>query len=497
MPVYWTAFRQFTIDWARPEYSHGPLIPIISLFLFLRELRKAPPLAPSVTDRWPGIIVMALGLAIALAGNFVRIPDIVAYSLIIWIFGMVLVTFGWGRGRSHWAPVLHLIFMLPLPQFVYWKLSIFLQGVSSQLGVWFVELAGIPVFLDGNIIDLGIYKLQVAEACSGLRYLFPILSFSYLFSILYRGPMWHKAVMLLAAAPITVFMNSFRIGVIGILVNYYGIEQAEGFLHYFEGWVIFIACVLILFMMAIALQRLRPNPMPLSQAIDLDTDGLGREAARILSIRPSAALLVSVLVTAMASGFWLSIPTPQTATPERAPFMLFPREIDGLSGSFSALDPDVAATLAADDYINATYGGLTQPPVNIFVAYYDNQTTGGGIHSPEVCLPVGGWEVSDIEPHQIDMTGTDYGIFNVNRAIIQKGTSKQLVYYWFEQRGQRMTNDVLTKFLVVYDSWTRGRMDGALIRFVTPIDSTEQAADARLQDMMRAALQVMPRYVPL
>ena len=109
--------------------------------------------------------------------------------------------------------------MLPLPQVLYWKLSIFLQGVSSVIGVWFVQLAGIPVFLDGNVIDLGVYKLQVAEACSGLRYLFPILSFSYLFSILYRGPIWHKAVLLLSAAPLTVLMNSVRIGVIGILVN--------------------------------------------------------------------------------------------------------------------------------------------------------------------------------------------------------------------------------------------------------------------------------------
>jgi exosortase len=69
----------------------------------------------------------------------------------------------------------------------------------------------VPVFLEGNIIDLGVYKLHVAEACSGLRYLFPILSFSYIFAVLYKGPMWHKAVLLISAAPITVLMNSVRI----------------------------------------------------------------------------------------------------------------------------------------------------------------------------------------------------------------------------------------------------------------------------------------------
>ena len=70
----------------------------------------------------------------------------------------------------------------------------------------------VPVYLEGNIIDLGVYKLHVAEACSGLRYLFPILSFSYIFAVLSKGPMWHKAVLLISAAPITVLMNSLHRG---------------------------------------------------------------------------------------------------------------------------------------------------------------------------------------------------------------------------------------------------------------------------------------------
>ncbi|MGS4946287.1 VPLPA-CTERM-specific exosortase XrtD [Meridianimarinicoccus sp. RP-17] len=496
--VFQFGLKSLFSAWATPEYSHGPLIPVISLYLFLRELRKAPPVDPQArVVRWPGIVVASLGLGLGLVGNLVEIPDIVAYALIVWVMGLVLVCFGWDRGKTHWAPVLHLIFMLPLPQFLYWQLTIFLQGVSSVIGVWFIDAAGIPVYLDGNIIDLGVYKLQVAEACSGLRYLFPILSFSYLFAILYRGPMWHKAVLLLSAAPITVFMNSFRIGVIGILVNFYGIEQAEGFLHFFEGWVIFLACVGILFVMAIALQRLTPNPLPLSEAIDLDTEGLGPISARVLAIRPSAALAAGALIGAAFSAVLVLFPAPPTALPDRTPFMLFPREVGGRYGAFESLDPAVARTLAADDYIAASFRG-TDGFVNLFVAYYDDQADGSGIHSPEVCLPVGGWEVFSIAPYEVTIPDTVYGTFELNRAVIQKGVNKQLVYYWFEQRGKRMTNDFLTKIAVVYDSWTKGRRDGALIRFVTPIseDETEQAADARLQAFMADALRVMPRYVP-
>ena len=499
IPLFWIGIVSLGAAWTTPEYSHGPLIPVISLFLFLRELRRAPPINPAeLQNRWPGAAIIAGALVVALIGNVVEIPDIVTYAMIVWVFGVVILGFGWNRGRLHWAPVLHLVFMLPLPQMLYWQVSIFLQGISSEIGVWFVQLAGIPVFLDGNIIDLGVYKLQVAEACSGLRYLFPILSFSYLMSILYKGPLWHKAILLLAAAPITVLMNSFRIGVIGILVNSFGIEHAEGFLHYFEGWVIFLACVAILFLMAVILQRTTRNPLPLSEAIDLDTDRLGTQAARVMNFRWSAALAVATGLTFAASTTVAVSPEAHIVTPERTPFLLFPREIGDRVGSFEALTPGIEQVLDADDYVSATFTSIdgSAPPVSFFAAYYENQAEGSGIHSPSVCLPAAGWEVAELRPFEVNMDGTGYGTFKLNRAIIQKGTDLQLVYFWFEQRGQRVTSDLRAKLQVVVDGWTRGRVDGAMVRFITPITDTPEEADQRLQAFMRDTLNILPRYLP-
>ena len=500
LPIYWIGFESLAAAWITPEYSHGPLIPLISLYLFLRELRYAPP-APAGTPakRWPGITLIMAALTLGIMGNLVKIPDIVTYAFIFWVGGVMLTGFGWEQGRRHWAPVLHLVFMLPLPQFVYWKLTIFLQLVSSELGVWFVALAGVPVFLEGNVIDLGVYKLQVAEACSGLRYLFPILSFSYLFSILYRGPIWHKAVLLLLAAPLTVFMNSVRIGIIGILVNSYGIEQAEGFLHFFEGWVIFGACISILFIVAILLQRLTPNPKTLSETIDLDFEGLGAQASRVIGIVTSKGLVIAAFLSVLVGAAFVFAPSPDRVDVSRDPFLLFPMNVEDWSGFDSRLEPGIEKVLGADDYINATYARVGEPSyVNFFAAYYDKQTEGDGIHSPEVCLPVGGWEVYSIDPHQVDMTGTPYGKFMVNRAIIQKGLSKQIVYYWFEQRGKRLTNDYLAKANVVWDSLTIGRTDGALVRFVTPVaeNETVDQAEKRMLGFMRITLGRLPRFIP-
>jgi len=500
LPVYWLGLASLAQAWSTPEYSHGPLIPAISLYLFLRELRRAAPEDPAdPRDRRPGLLLLVAALAVGILGNMARIPDIVTYGLILWVGGVMLTGFGWRRGRTHFLPVLHLVFMLPLPQFIYWKLSIFLQGISSELGVWFVALAGVPVYLDGNIIDLGVYKLQVAEACSGLRYLFPILSFSYLFSILYRGPLWHKVVLLLSAAPLTVLMNSFRIGVIGVLVNSYGIEQAEGFLHFFEGWVIFLACVGILFLLALALQQLTPSPLSLAQAIDLDFQGFGGQFARILRLRSAPGLIAAALISAAIGLAFVVVPRSQPVEVDRDQFLLFPRELGGWSGLHQTLEPGIERVLGADDYLNATYADPSEAAaVNLFTAYYHKQTEGSGIHSPEVCLPVGGWEVFSLAPYRVSFPDTVYGSFAVNRAVIQKGLSKQVVYYWFEQRGQRMTNDYLAKASVVWDSFTRGRSDGAMVRFVTPLvdGETEAAADARLQRFMALSLPRLPRFVP-
>ena len=495
--VFWSGFVSLVGAWSMPEYSHGPIIPLVSAFLFLREMRAAPPVTHAITDRWPGVIVVLLGIAIGVFGNLVRIADIVTYGFIVWVAGIVLISFGLRRGATFWPAVLHLIFMLPLPQFIYWQVSIYLQTVSSQIGVAVISAMGIPVFLDGNIIDLGVYKLQVAEACSGLRYLFPMLSFSYVFAVLYRGPVWHKLLILASAAPITVLMNSFRIGMIGVLVNSYGIEHAEGFLHIFEGWIIFLACVVILFMLATLLQQFTRAPKPLSETLDIEFDGLGHQLRRFAHVAPSASLGIAALLTVAIAVTWIAAPSREIATVTRQPLVLFPTEFDGWSGRLQTLEPQIERVLGADDYFSASFVNADNPaPVDLFVAFYMNQTEGSGIHSPEVCIPAGGWEVSAWEP--IVLNDPEHGRFTANRAIIQKGVSRQLVYFWFEQRGERLTSSYHVKALTIWDSLVHGRADGGLVRVITPIGlrEPEQEADARLQAFLNPVLRELPRFAP-
>ena len=386
--------------------------------------------------------------------------------------------------------------MLPLPNTLYWPLSTKLQLLSSKLGVEFIQQLNIPVYLDGNIIDLGNYQLQVAEACSGLRYLFPLMSFGFLFAVLYRGPLWHRILLFLSTMPITIGMNSFRIGVIGVLVNRFGTAQAEGFLHEFEGWIIFIACIVVLYFEAFLLQRLVAKPRPMLDIVDLDMHGLGRGLSKITEIRATPSLIAAAVLVLLCGALWQLMPARAVVPVARQPLALFPMQIDGRHGKSMRLEPVIERVLKASDYLVADYDAGGQLPINLLISYYASQTSGAGIHSPEVCIPGGGWEVSRWAQAHVKL-GNGMSL-NVNRAIIQKGLERQLVYYWFEERGRRLTNDYEAKLYTIWDSIVTGRSDGGLVRVVTPIATTESeaAVDQRLRDFLATILPLLPRYVP-
>ncbi|MEL6420213.1 MAG: VPLPA-CTERM-specific exosortase XrtD [Pseudomonadota bacterium] len=487
--------------WQLPEYSHGPLIPILSGLLFLRQLKEFPPQPGPKRDRWIGVMVILAAVAFGTLGRLSNINDLVAYATIIWVYGILLVSFGWRTGKHFWPPVLHLVFMLPLPGVVYFKLSTYLQFVSSELGVWFLQLLSVPVFLDGNIIDLGVLKLHVAEACSGLRYLFPIMSFSYIFAVLYRGPMWHKAVLLISAAPITVLMNSVRIAIAGYIAQHYGTDWLDGFTHFFEGWVIFLACIIILFALARLMLLFNDRKMSLPEALDLETEGLATQASRLRLIHasPAMATVAGIMLASLLA--WQAVPDRDgSANIQRESFADFPRQIHGWAqvGAPEILEPHVERILGADDYRSVTFMHPDHAQtVQFFSAWYADQSR-GGIHSPEICLPGAGWEIAWLERTDVTERMASDVPFKLNRAIIQKGETRMMVFYYFDQKGRKIAWDFAAKYYLMVDGIATGRTDGALVRLTTLIgaNETDEQAEDRLWDMLVSLHDTMPRFVP-
>lgn len=265
--VYWGGLADMLHKWnSREEYGYGYFIHLITAFLIYQHKHQL--LSVEYKPSWLGVLLMLMAVVFFLLWEIATTYTLVQYSLVLLIMGLAWARLGWRVFNIVVVPLALLFFMVPFPPFVLNALSGQLQLISSEIGVWMIRLVGISVYLEGNVIDLGTYQLQVAEACSGLNYLFPLVSIAFIIAYLYKVEFWKRAVVFLSSIPIAVLMNSFRIGVIGWLVDNWGIEQAGGFLHYFEGWIIFISCLAILLLEIVLLSRIGQR-MTLAEVLNL------------------------------------------------------------------------------------------------------------------------------------------------------------------------------------------------------------------------------------
>ena len=494
--IFWGGFEWLLTKWDQEEYNHGYLIPVVAFYLlWLRaeELHKM-----KLSGSWLAPFIIVLALCVFMLGELSSIFQIIGYGFLMALFGIIIGAVGWAGFKIIWVPFVYLIFMIPLPEFIYQGLSSELQLISSKIGVEVIRFFGISVFLEGNVIDLGVYQLQVAEACNGLRYLFPLMSFGFLCAAIYQGAIWHKVVIFVSTVPITILMNSFRIGVIDVLVENFGIEQAEGFLHLFEGWIVFMACVGLLFLEMWAFAKMRGNS--LMQVFGLDFPPT--ETMKLLIPRGmTKPFLASVGVLALGVVVAVSIQSREMKIPERATFNTFPLLIDSWTGRDALIeDQNVLNTLGADDYFLAEYWNreMGGTPVNLWIAYYEEQRKGRAVHSPRACLPGGGWKIESIKEFEIENVGPNGENYIINRSVIVKGDLRQLVYFWFVERGRIQTNEFVVKWYIFWDALTRNRTEGALVRVSTLVADPANLylADESLQSFIRSLNPKLAYHLP-
>ena len=177
-------------------------------------------------------------------------------------------------------------------------------------------------------------------------------------------------------------------------------------------------------------------------------------------------------------------------------FAEFPLVVGQWVGKRDVMEQKFIDTLDFKDYIIVDYRNeKTGKMVNFYTAYYDSQRKGESIHSPETCLPGGGWEFKNAGRTTVAMNPSD---MTINRAFIVQGAAKQLTYYWFPLRNRIATNLWEVKAYNFWDALTRQRTDGALVRLVTPVYKDEEVADAdkRLAAFTREIVPVLKEYLP-
>ncbi|HVA65234.1 MAG TPA: exosortase/archaeosortase family protein [Terriglobales bacterium] len=230
-------------DWlTNPNYSHGIIIPFaVAFFVYLkRERLRALPARPS-----------AWGLALALAAEAEYLVGFLGAefflqrtSLLLLLAGAVVYLWGWAHLRAHLFSLTLLLLAIPLPAIIFNAVAFPLQLLASSWAAGLLNLCGIPVFRQGNILELPQRALDVAEACSGIRSLFSLITLAMMVAYFVPVRFWVKLGLVLSAVPIALCTNAARIALSGLLGKYFGEQYSEGFFHAFSGWLIFLVAFL-------------------------------------------------------------------------------------------------------------------------------------------------------------------------------------------------------------------------------------------------------------
>ncbi len=490
-------------NWLNNEnYGHGLFVPFIALYIMW--LKKSEIIDQLGNGSWWGFVVVLVGIALYMIGQLSTLFFVQHISLWIVMIGLALSILGIAGTKIIAFPLGLLLTVIPLPNFLFQGLTTNLRLISSTLGVGCLQLAGITAYQDGNVIDLGPIQLQVVEACSGLRFLFPLMTLALLCAYFLRAQMWKRVFLFLSSIPISIFLNGFRIGVIGILVEIFGRGAADGFIHLFEGWVVFLFGLAILVSEMWILTHIRPLDGHGESSLSFQ---LSPVASKANDSNPDhvparsfpwtfATSLVIILVLGSVSNH---LEAREERIPARQTFLDFPLTLGSWQGTAGTLEQMYIDILRFDDYFFANYHKSQdlKSAINLYVAYYQSQRAGQSIHSPKSCIPGGGWLIDSAKTISIPISDSNQPLM-VNEVLIKKDEAQQLVFYWFQQRGRNMTNEYLVKWYLLWDAITQQRTDGALVRVTTSISPGEDITNARerLMEFTGLTHTTLQPYIP-
>lgn len=254
LPVYPALFRDYFSD---PDTSHGLLVPLIALYLVWLQRQRLRTLVPRPST--PGfwlLVASLLGYLLGLAGGILVLQR---SMMVLSFIGLVLYLLGPEVFRLLAFPLFFLFFLVPLPVSIVSLVAFPLQLLATKVAEQVIQLVGIPVYREGNMLYFLHTQLEVAEACSGIRSLMAMTMLGTLFVYFSDRGWWRRGILLLSAIPIAVFANILRVSGTGIMAHYFGGEVARGFLHEFSGMVVFALGFLLLYLEARLLKWVFPG----------------------------------------------------------------------------------------------------------------------------------------------------------------------------------------------------------------------------------------------
>jgi len=257
--LYADILARLSTQWINDKnFQHGFFVPAFAAFVIWKNWRALKSIQPA--QSWTGLPLIAGGLVLLMLGIFGAELFLARVSLLFLLAGLIILFHGWPLFRAVLFPWAFLILMIPIPVIVLQKVTFPLQLVASKLASTVLPWLGVVVHREGNVIELATMKLEVVAACSGIRSLLSLLTLAIIYGYLLEDRKWVRVVLAIAAIPIAVVANSFRIVGTGLLIQYWDPDKAEGFFHLFEGWLIFVVSLIMLFAVHGLINRIWKKP---------------------------------------------------------------------------------------------------------------------------------------------------------------------------------------------------------------------------------------------
>src|SRR5882757_970752 len=251
--LYYRVAVKLVYDWYTiPDYSHGFLVPFFAAFLVWdkRKILKAIPIKPT----WSGIVLVVFSIMVLILGVYGVELFTARMSFILMITGLIATFFGWAMVRALRFPLLVLVLAIPFPAILFNRITFPLQLLASKIASDILPLLGVPTLHEGNVIELPIMKLEVAEACSGIRSLMSLFTLAVFYGYFLEKTTKRRVILALASIPIAVTANVARIVGTGLCVQYWDPDKALGFFHEFSGFLIFLVSLSCLYLVHVLMR---------------------------------------------------------------------------------------------------------------------------------------------------------------------------------------------------------------------------------------------------
>jgi len=478
--IYYSAFTWLvTHDWEREAYSYCWLIPPVVFFLLWLKRDELASL-PS-KPYWAGLFPVVLGIILfwlgELSGEFFTLY--ISFWLVL--VGLCLMHLGWQKLKSIGFALFFILTLFPVPNFINTRIMLQLRLISSKLGVAIIQLYGLPVHREGNIIDLSFAQLQVVDACSGLHSLISLVVLCLLLVYFFKDHIWKRAVLLFSSIPLAIVTNSMRIAMTAILYKYFGAKVAEGFFHGFSGLLIFAICIPVLLIEMKLLEKLPPvyskTTSELKKTItktSSDNPGAYKKVSKHgVLLQPMFIVAIILLGATLAISYTIDF---REKIPAKKNLNQFPMKVgEWNADSRQTMAQRFIDVLDLSEYVIINYHNLSGKEVSFYVAYYESQRKGESIHSPATCLPGSGWSFD--QSGTVKITGVP-GKFPIRGRILNNAYQLKIYNFW--------------------DALTQQRTDGALVRLITSVyeDETLDDVEKRLQSFVRDVAPVLEEFIP-